>query len=125
MQPNSKQTKKMNKHLIIIALCASMGLLFASCNRPSLAGTWIEPASEDGIASEIGFTLLENGEVLPINMGYSEFKSWEKQGDNIIFKGTYTGTNPHDFSDTLRIVSLDDKQLVLEQAGYTVSYQRK
>jgi len=115
----------MNKRLIVIALCGLLGLFFASCSRPSLTGTWVEPAAENGITGEKGFTLLENGEVIPINMGYAEFKSWERSGDMVYFKGTYTGTNPHDFVDTMKIVKLDEQQLVLEQAGYTVTYQRK
>ena len=115
----------MVKRLRIIALCGIVGLIFASCSRPSLVGTWVEPAAEDGILPEKGFTLLENGEIVPINMGHAEFKSWEQVGDMILFKGTYTGTNPHDFVDTMNIVKVDEKQLVLEQAGYTVSYQRK
>lgn len=115
----------MNKRLIIIALCGIFGLLFTSCNHPTIVGTWVEPASEDGLATEMGFTLLENGDMLPINMGYADFKSWEKSGDMVYFKGTYTGTNPHDFVDTMKIVKLDEQQLVLEQAGYTVTYQRK
>ena len=115
----------MNKHLIIIALCGLMALFFASCSRPQLTGTWVEPATEDGIMPEKGFTLCENGEMIPINMGHAEFNSWERQGDKVMLKGTYTGTNPHDFVDTMRIVKLDETQLVLEQAGYTVTYQRK
>ena len=115
----------MAKHLISIVLGCFIGVLFASCSQPSLTGTWIEPAVEDGITAEKGFTLLMNGEVMPINMGYAEFKSWEKKGNTIYFKGTYTGTNPHDFIDTMKIVKLDETQLVLEQAGYTVTYQRK
>jgi len=115
----------MNKRLIIIALGIVMGLFFTSCKRPSLTGTWVEPANADGIIGEIGFTLLENGEIIPINLGYAEFNAWEKSGDLLIFKGKYTGTNPHDFVDTMKIVKLDETELVLEQAGYTVSYQRK
>lgn len=115
----------MYKQLGIIALCGLMGLFLASCSRPSLVGTWVEPAQEDGITGEIGFTLLEGGEVLPINMGYSEFKTWEKKDNKLIFNGQYTGTNPHDFSDTLNIVEITDEKLVLEQAGYQVTYQKK
>ena len=120
-----QRSKEMNKRLIVIALCGLMGLFFASCGGPELEGTWVEPAQEDGITGEIGFTLLKDGSVVPINMGYSEFKAWEKSGNMIIFKGQYTGTNPHDFTDTLRIAKLTDEELVLEQAGYTVTYQRK
>ena len=120
-----KKKTKMAKHLRIIALCGILGLFFASCSHPSVVGTWVEPANEDGITSEIGFTLLENGEVIPINMGYVEFKNWEKSGDMLYMKGTYTGTNPHDFVDTMKIVKVDDQQLVLEQGGYQVMYQKK
>ena len=115
----------MNKRLIAIALCGMMALFFASCSQPQLSGTWVEPATEDGIMPEKGFTLCENGEMIPINMGHAEFKAWERNGDMVYLKGTYTGTNPHDFVDTMKIVKLDETQLVLEQAGYTVTYQRK
>ena len=115
----------MAKHLRIIALCGIMGLFLASCSHPSVVGTWVEPAVEGGIMPEKGFTLLENGEVVPINMGKAEFRSWEKSGDMIYFKGTYTGTDAHDFVDTMKIVKVDEKELVLEQAGYTITYQRK
>lgn len=115
----------MNKRLIIIALACIMGVLFASCSRPSIVGTWIE-TSQDGAASdETGFTLLDDGKVLPINMGYYEFNAWEQNDKNIIFHGQYTGSNPHDFTDTLTVVELTKESLVLEQAGYKISYQRK
>ena len=48
----------MNKHLIIIALCGLMGLAFASCSRPSIVGTWVEPAAEGSLLGDVGFTLL-------------------------------------------------------------------
>ena len=115
----------MTKHLISIVLGCIMSVFFVSCSHPSLTGTWVEPADENSISGEKGFTLLENGEIKPINMGYAEFKSWEKSGDMVYFKGTYTGTNPHDFVDTMHIVKLDEQHLILEQAGYTVTYQRK
>ena len=120
-----RKEKEMNKRLIIIALSGLMGLLFASCSQPSVLGTWVEPAAEDGIMPEKGFILYESGEVEPINMGRAEFHSWEKKGDMIYFKGTYTGSDPHDFVDTMKIVSIDENQLVLEQAGYQITYQRK
>ena len=115
----------MNKHLIIIALCGLMAMVFASCSRPQLTGTWVEPAAEDGILPEKGFTLCEDGQMIPINMGHAEFNAWERQGDLLLLKGIYTGMNQHEFVDTMRIEKLDETQLVLEQAGYKVVYQRK
>lgn len=115
----------MNKRLIIIALCGIITMAFASCSRTSIIGTWVEAAQEDAISEETGFTLLEDGKVLPINMGFYEFNAWEQNGKNIIFHGQYTGSNPHEFTDTLSIVELTKEQLVLEQAGYSITYKRK
>ena len=61
-----------------------MGLVFASCSRPSIVGTWVEPAAEGSLLGEVGFTLLDNGEVVNINTGFREYKTWERNGDLLI-----------------------------------------
>lgn len=114
----------MNKRLIFIALTLFMGLVMASCGTKSLEGTWVEPAAEYGLG-DVGFTLLQNGEVVSINTGYREYKQWEKVGKKLIIKGEYTGTNPHEFADTLDIISVDDEKLVLGQGEYRVTYQKR
>jgi hypothetical protein len=113
----------MNKHLIIIALAFVMGLFLASCSQPKLEGTWVEPANS--ALGEVGFTLLENGEVKSINTGFREYQTWEKVGDKLILNGTTNGTNPTSFADTNNIISLSDSLLVIGQDGYTVTYHRK
>jgi hypothetical protein len=115
----------MNKNLIIIALCGLMGLVFASCSRPSIVGTWVEPAAEGSYLGEVGFTLLENGQVISINTGFREYKTWEKNGNLLILNGTTNGSAPASFADTNNIISLDDSLLVIGQDGYTVTYHRK
>ena len=115
----------MNKRLIIIALACMMGLFLASCSHPSLEGTWVEPAAEGSLLGEVGFTMLENGQMVSINTGFREYKSWEKIGSKLVIKGMVNGSDPHEFADTLDIISLDDKQLVLGQDGYSVTYQKK
>lgn len=121
---NSKEIK-MNKHLIIIVLCGMMGLLFASCSRPSIVGTWVEPAAEGSLLGEVGFTLLENGEVKSINTGFREYKTWEKVGDKLILNGVTNGSVQASFADTNNIISLKENELVIGQDGYTVTYQRR
>jgi hypothetical protein len=116
---------EMNKRLIIIALCGMMGLVFASCSRPSIVGTWVEPAAEGSLLGEVGFTLLENGEVVSINTGFREYKTWEKVGDKLILNGVTNGTVQSSFADTNTIISLDENQLVIGQDGYSVTYQRR
>ena len=116
---------KMNKRLIIIALCGLVGLVFASCSRPSIVGTWVEPAAEGSYLGEVGFTLLENGEVVSINTGFREYKSWEKVGDKLILNGVTNGTTQSSFADTNNIISLNDSLLVIGQDGYSVTYHRK
>ncbi len=115
----------MNKHLIVIALCGMMGLAFASCSHPSIVGTWVEPAAEGSLIGDVGFTLLENGEVVSINTGFREYKTWEKVGDQLILNGTTNGSTPTSFADTNNIISLSESELVIGQDGYTVSYQRR
>lgn len=115
----------MNKHLIVIALCGMMGLAFASCSHPSIVGTWVEPAAEGSLIGDVGFTLLENGEVVSINTGFREYKTWEKVGDQLILNGTTNGSTPTSFADTNNIISLSENELVIGQDGYTVSYQRR
>lgn len=116
---------EMNKRLIILALCGLMGLVFASCSRPSIVGTWVEPAAEGSYLGEVGFTLLENGEVVSINTGFREYKSWEKVGDKLILNGVTKGTTQSSFADTNNIISLNDSLLVIGQDGYSVTYHRK
>lgn len=115
----------MNKRLIIIALCGLLGLAFASCSRPSIVGTWVEPAAEGSLLGEVGFTLLDNGEVVNINTGFREYKTWERQGDLLILTGITTGYSNDKFVDTNNIISLDEKNLVIGQDGYSVTYERK
>ena len=115
----------MNKRLIIFALCGLMGLVFASCSHPSIVGTWFEPAAEGSYLGEVGFTLLENGEVVSINTGFREYKSWEKVGDKLILNGVTNGTTQSSFADTNNIISLNDSLLVIGQDGYSVTYHRK
>ena len=120
-----KKELEMNKRLIIFALCGLMGLAFASCSRPSIVGTWVEPAAEGSYLGEVGFTLLENGEVVSINTGFREYKSWEKVGDKLILNGVTNGTTQSSFADTNNIISLNDSLLVIGQDGYSVTYHRK
>lgn len=114
----------MNKNLIFIVLCVISGL-FVSCSRPSIVGTWVEPAAEGSLLGEVGFTLLENGEVKSINTGFREYKSWEKVGDKLILNGITTGYSQSEFADTNNIISLDEEKLVIGQDGYSVTYYRK
>ena len=120
-----KKELEMNKRLIIFALCGLMGLVFASCSHPSIVGTWVEPAAEGSYLGEVGFTLLENGEVVSINTGFREYKSWEKVGDKLILNGVTNGTTQSSFADTNNIISLNDSLLVIGQDGYSVTYHRK
>ena len=120
-----KRIEEMNKRLIIIALACVMGLFFASCSRPSIVGTWVEPAAEGSLIGDVGFTLLENGDVVSINTGFREYKTWEKVGDKLILNGVTNGSVQSSFADTNTIISLDEKQLIIGQDGYSVTYQRR
>ena len=112
---------------MITALSLMLALGLSSCgNKAQLTGTWVEPAAENSAFGETGFTLEKDGTVVPINTGYVQYETWEKVGDQLIFRGNYTGTNPHPFADTMWIDELTEEQLVLKDFGnYSVTYQRK
>lgn len=117
----------MKKGFLIAAMSLMLGFSFTACNNgASLIGTWVDPADENSVFGETGFTLQKDGTVTPINMGYREYHSWEKNGDQLILKGDYTGTNPRSFADTMWIDELTEEHLILKDFGnYSVTYQRK
>lgn len=115
----------MRKNLIIIALSIALNFFLVSCNNHSLVGTWVEPAVEGSYLGEVGFTLLENGEVKSINTGFREYTHWEQQGKKLIISGTINGSVPSEFADTLDILSVDNEKLVVGSDGYSVTYQKK
>ena len=98
-----------------------MTLGLVSC-APSPVGKWIEPT---GGSEEQGFVLNKDGSVESINMGYVEFKNWERKGDLLILKGANIGSVKRDFSDTMKIEKITDTEMTLSQGGYTVTYERK
>ena len=67
----------------------------------------------------------ENGEVVNINTGFREYKTWERNGDLLILTGITTGYSSEKFVDTNNIISLSDSVLVIGQDGYKVTYHRK
>ena len=125
MPLQNKKELEMNKRLIIIALCGMLGLAFASCLRPSIIGTWVEPAAEGSLLGDVGFTLLEDGSVVSINTGFREYKTWERNGDLLILNGETNGSSQASFADTNNIISLTENELVIGQDGYSVTYQRR
>lgn len=116
----------MNKLFKITFFTALVVMFLSSCqSKPKLTGTWMDGFSSEGM-EESGFTLLEDGTALPINMGYREYYAWEKNDDNLILKLLYTGSNPHEDADTFKIVQITKEELVLEDGGgYSLTYKRK
>lgn len=94
---------------------------FMSCT-PSAVGTWVDTKSKTG---EQGFTLYKDGSAKSTGMDFVEFKSWEKNGDFLIFNGNNTGSVKREFSDTMKIEKLTKTELTLSQGGYSVTYKKK
>ena len=110
----------MKKVLFISALALSFSLL--SCTSP-LVGTWVQP--QTSYTQEQGFVLYKDGTAEDINVDYVQYESWEKNGDYLIIKGKNIGSVKREFSDTLKIESVDDNELILSQSGETIKYNRK
>ena len=115
----------MNNKLISIILASAVALVLASCNNTPITGTWIDVSSSNQFVDSIGIILNEDHTVVPINSGFNEYKTWERVGDDLLLKGVYTGTNPHDFTDTLYIVRLKKDSLILRQRSYELPFVRR
>ena len=92
-----------------------------SCS-PSPVGTWVELTEG---SEEIGFTLNQDGSASSLNMGFVEFKQWEKNGDLLILKGNNVGSRKREFVDTMKIENITKTELTLSQGGYSVTYIKK
>lgn len=111
----------MNRRVIQLIMGVVFSTILVSCGSTPV-GTWIEvPEREE----ENGFTLNKDGSVESINMGFYEFKTWNKKDNKMILNGIYKGSIQKEFSDTMNIVKLDKKNMVLEQGGYTITYKKK
>ena len=110
----------MKKVLFISALALSFSLL--SCTSP-LVGTWVQP--QTSYTQEQGFVLYKDGTAEDINVDYVQYESWEKNGDYLIIKGKNIGSVKREFSDTLKIESVDDNELILSASGELIKYNRK
>lgn len=105
--------------LKIMVVFVTLG--FMSCT-PSAVGTWVDKASNSG---EKSITLYKDGTAKSSGMDFVEFKTWEKKGDLLIFKGNNTGSVKREFTDTMKIEKLTKTDMTLSQGGYTASYKRK
>lgn len=109
----------MRKVLSVLFVLMTLGLM--SCS-PSPVGTWVELT---GGSEEIGFTLNQDGSANSLNMGFVEFKQWEKNGDLLMLKGNNVGSRKREFVDTMKIENITKTELTLSQGGYSVTYIKK
>ena len=110
----------MKKVLFIGAFALSFSMI--SCTSP-LVGTWVQPQTT--YTQEQGFVLYKDGTADDINVDYVQYESWEKNGEYLIIKGKNVGSVKREFSDTLKIESVDDNELILSQAGDLIKFNRK
>ena len=112
----------MNK---IILYFASVICILLSCSKDSgsITGSWVTEMS-DQPQHLFGFTLKDDGTVASINQHEMVYKKWEKQGNRLLLFGRAIGQD-YDSTDTLKIISVDDSTLVVENSdGKKVSYQK-
>ena len=65
-----------------------------------------------------GFILKDEGTASSVNMGDTIFQKWEKQGNRLILFGkSAPDESDNNFTDTLKIVSVNDSVMVLRKTG--------
>lgn len=98
-------------------------LSLAACGGTAIEGTWLEPIP--GMDGEQGFTLGKGGRAESVNMATLKYETWSRKGDRLILTGQSIGNGQTlQFSDTLRIETLDAQTLTVERRGVTSTYRR-
>lgn len=124
----------------IIALSCFLSLLFIACNHSnstensayqqtpqvyisdSLLGAWTHLIPGDEQQFE-GFILEPNGKVQGINQDTNFYTKWSLSGDSILIK-TKNFYNQESKDKLYKVLSLDDKHLILEIGDSTHRYNR-
>ncbi|KAA0989532.1 lipocalin family protein [Dyadobacter aurulentus] len=112
----------MTKHTFFFLLF----IFFLDCtNDPGLiTGNWVTQISDQSTHKQ-GFTLHDDGQASSINLNAKRYDSWERQDNLLILKGSDEGqAGGSEVIDTLRIISVADSSLVLENHGKRVRYSK-
>ncbi len=85
-----------------------------------IAGTWVEPNPiEEGQFQ--GMKLEPDGSASSVNMFTLVYRYWVLEGDKLILSGQSIGNKQTiDFTDTLKVLKLDDESLVLANGNNEV-----
>ncbi|CAG4992852.1 hypothetical protein DYBT9275_01054 [Dyadobacter sp. CECT 9275] len=100
--------------------------LAVSCGKESgsISGSWVRDMDEQPQFKQ-GFTLKDDGSALAINQLSKTYETWEKQGNLLIITGKETSQEPALLiRDTLKIISVSDSTLILENAGQRHTFSR-
>jgi hypothetical protein len=113
------------RNYFLILLAISPFLVSCSKESGSITGSWVR-AMDGQPQHQHGFTLKAEGSAASINMPDKVYEKWVKFGDKLILSGTSKNTeNNSTFSDTLKIVSVNDSMMVLKESnGKTIGYTK-
>ena len=108
----------------VVLLIALVPLLQGCKSNPTTSSQAITPVGRWSISSDIstanyhGVELLQDGRARSINLITLHYENWFQRGDTLILSGESSeeGTE-HEFSDTLKILSLTDSKMILQSQG--------
>ena len=120
-----KRFRSIHTILAVAVILLIVGILlyaiWGGSKRRDILGTWVT----DTCAVESGFQCGKQGIAASIHDATTQYNNWELRGGNLILSGKrFEERRVHDFSDTLRIKTLNASRLVTEQEGHTVEYKK-
>ncbi|MBE9461039.1 lipocalin family protein [Dyadobacter subterraneus] len=113
----------MKKSFLFIAITSC---IFTACSKESgsISGSWVKAIDEQSQHQQ-GFTLKDDGNASSINLKEKHYDRWEKFGDLLILRGSKNPDETDKFSDTLKIISVNDSSLVLKKTdGAEIIYTK-
>ena len=127
MKKNKKAFKKNKPHILLTlsAILLVLGFLaytlFGSSKRRDIVGTWVT----DTAGTECGFQCGTQGIAASIADDSTQYNNWELHRGKLILKGKrFENRRVNAFSDTLKIIKLNQKTLVTVYNGDTIAYHK-
>lgn len=94
-------------------------------NSQNIEGAWVA-LSPDSTGTIQGIILEEDGKASSMAPTELQYESWQQEGDMLILSGGSIGSGQSvSVIDTFTIVKATDTELVLQNDGMTVTYEKQ
>lgn len=122
---HAKKKKKLNPIAVALAVILALAVgaysLFGDRKQYDIIGTWVVDTNE----VESGFQCGKQGIAASIKNSTKQYNTWELNKGKLILEGKlFSNGRVHDFSDTLKIISLNSENMTVSEGDKKIHYHK-